>query len=139
MRQLWRSPGFAIAAVLTLAIGIGANLAIFAIIDTVLLRPLAYPEPDRIVQLEKVTPESSSYSASIPLFLAWSRQSDILQSIAAYSVLPVGFNLAQRDHAERVPGLRVSADFSASSASSLSWAATSHRTMIAAVQRMSSS
>jgi hypothetical protein len=55
-RQLRRSPGFAIAAGLTLAIGIGANLAIFAIIDTVLLRPLAYPEPDRIVQLEKVTP-----------------------------------------------------------------------------------
>ena len=111
VRQLWRSPGFAIAAILTLAIGIGANLAIFGIIDTVLLRPLAYPEPDRIVQLEKVTTAASSYSASIPLFLAWSGHNDVLQSIAAYSVLPAGFNLAQRGHAERVPGLRVSADF----------------------------
>jgi putative ABC transport system permease protein len=111
VRQLWRSPGFAITAVLTLAIGIGANLAIFGIIDTVLLRPLAYPEPDRIVQLEKVAPAASSYSASIPLFLVWSRHYDVLQSIAAYSVLPTGFNLAQRDQAERVPGLRVSADF----------------------------
>src|ERR1700733_9157196 len=111
VRQLWRSPGFAITAVLTLAIGIGANLAIFGIIDSVLLRPLAYPEPDRIVQLEKVTPAASSYSASIPLFLVWSGHYDVLQSIAAYSVLPTSFNLAQRDHAERVPGLRVSADF----------------------------
>ena len=111
VRQLWRSPGFAIAAVLTLAIGIGANLAIFGIIDTVVLRPLAYPEPDRIVQLEKITPAASSYSASVPLFLVWSGHNDVLESIAAYSVLPVGFNLAQRGHAERVPGLRVSADF----------------------------
>jgi putative ABC transport system permease protein len=52
VRRLLRSPGFAIAAGLTLAIGIGAKLAIFAIIDTVLLRPLANPDPDRIVQLE---------------------------------------------------------------------------------------
>ena len=111
VRQLWRSPGFAIAAVLTLAIGIGANLAIFGIIDTVVLRPLAYPEPDRIVQLEKITPAASSYSASVPLFLVWSGHNDVLESIAAYSVLPVGFNLAQRGYAERVPGLRVSANF----------------------------
>jgi putative ABC transport system permease protein len=111
LRQLWRSPGFAITTVLILAVGIGANLAIFGIIDTVLLRPLSYPEPDRIVQFEKVAPSASSYSASIPLFLDWNRRHDVLESVAAYSVLPVGLNLAEKDHAERVPGLRVSADF----------------------------
>jgi len=111
LRQLRRSPGFAVTAILTLAVGVGANLAIFGVIDTVLLRPLSYPDSDRIVQLEKVTPSASSYSASVPLFLAWNRHNDVLQSIAAYSVLPIGLNLAQGDRPERVPGLRVSADF----------------------------
>ncbi|HTV16614.1 MAG TPA: ABC transporter permease [Acidobacteriaceae bacterium] len=111
LRQLRRSPGFAVTAILILAVGVGANLAIFNIIDKVLLQPLAYPEPDRIVQFEKVTPSASSYSASVPLFLAWNHPNHGVQSIAAYSVLPVGLNLAQGDHPERVPGLRVSADF----------------------------
>ena len=111
IRQLRKSPGFAITAVLTLAVGIGANTAVFSVMNAVLLRPLAFPHPERIFQMEKVAPEGENYDTSIPLFLEWRNQSRTFQSVAAYLALPVGFNLAEKGHPERVPGLRVSADF----------------------------
>jgi putative ABC transport system permease protein len=111
LRQLCRAPGFAVIAILTLALGIGANTAVFSVADRVLVRPVAYPRPDRIVQFEKTDGAYESYSASIPLFLAWKQRNQAFERIAAYSVLPVGFNLAQQGRPERVTGLRVSADF----------------------------
>jgi putative ABC transport system permease protein len=111
LRQLRKSPGFAAALILTLALGIGPNAAVFSVMNSVLLRPLAYPRPDRIFQFEKGTPQDSTYSASVALFLEWRRENTTLEHIAAYSVLPVGFNLAAEGKPERVPGLRVSADF----------------------------
>jgi putative ABC transport system permease protein len=110
-RQFRRSPGFAAIAILTLALGIGANTAVFSVTSTVLLRPLRYEQPERIFQMEKVTETSQSYSASIPLFLAWRDRNRVFERIAAYSVLPVGFNLAEQGRPERITGLRVSADF----------------------------
>lgn len=110
-RQLRKSPGFAVTAILTLALGIGPNTAVFSVMNGVLLRPLAYPHPERIFQLEQGTATDSSYSASIPLFLKWRRDNNTLQHITAYSVLPKGFNLAGQGKPERVPGLQVSADF----------------------------
>jgi putative ABC transport system permease protein len=111
LRQLRKSPGFAAAVILTLALGIGPNTAVFSVMNSVLLRPLAYPRPDRIFQFEKGTPSDSTYSASVALFLEWRRENTTFEHIAAYSVLPVGFNLAVEGKPERVPGLRVSADF----------------------------
>jgi putative ABC transport system permease protein len=111
LRQLQKSPGFAGTAILTLALGIGPNTAVFSVINGVLLRPLAYPHPERIFQLEKGTATDSSYQASVPLFLKWRRDNNTLKHIAAYSVLPHGFNLAAQGKPERVPGLEVSADF----------------------------
>jgi len=111
LRQLRKSPGFAATAILTLALGIGANTAVFSAMNSVLLRPLAYPHPERIFQIEKGTPSDSTYSASVPLFLKWRDENNVLEHIAAYSGLPVGFNLAEQGRPERVPGLRVSADF----------------------------
>jgi putative ABC transport system permease protein len=111
LRQLRKAPGFAITAVLTLALGIGANTAVFSAMNGVLLRPLDYPHPERIFQIEKGTASDSTYSASVPLFLKWRDQNIALDRIAAYSGLPVGFNLAEQGRPERVPGLRVSADF----------------------------
>ena len=110
-RQLAKSPGFAVTAILTISLGVGASTAIFGVINSVLVRPLSYPHAERIVQTEKVAATGSSYSASIPLFLYWKEHSRTLQHLAAYSVLPVGFNLAERATPERVSGLRVSADF----------------------------
>jgi putative ABC transport system permease protein len=111
LRQLRKSPGFAAAVILTLALGIGPNTAVFSVMNSVLLRPLAYPRPERIVQFEKGTPSDSTYSASVALFLEWRRENTTFEHIAAYSVLPVGFNLAAEGNPERVPGLRVGADF----------------------------
>src|SRR5258707_552878 len=110
-RQLARSPGFAVATILTISLGVGASTAIFGVVNSVLIRPLSYPHAERIVQTEKVTTTGLSYTASIPLFLYWRDHSRTLQHLAAYSVLPVGFNLAERAMPERIPGLRVSADF----------------------------
>ncbi len=110
-RQLARSPRFAAATILTISLGVGASTAIFGVVNSVLVRPLSYPHAERIVQTEKVTTTGVSYTASIPLFLYWRDHSRTLQHLAAYSVLPVGFNLAERSMPERIPGLRVSADF----------------------------
>jgi putative ABC transport system permease protein len=110
-RQLARSPGFAVATILTISLGVGASTAIFGVVNSILIRPLSYPDAERIVQTEKVTATGLSYTASIPLFLYWKDHSRTLQHLAAYSVLPVGFNLAEGAIPERIPGLRVSADF----------------------------
>lgn len=111
LRQLRKSPGYATAVILTLALGIGPNTAVFSVMNSVLLRPLPYPHPEQIVQFEKGTKGDTTYSASAPLFLAWRRESTAFEGVAAYSVLPVGFNLAAQGKPERVPGLRVSAEF----------------------------
>jgi predicted permease len=111
LRRVCKSPGYAITVILTLALGIGPNTAVFSVMNSVLLRPLPYPRPERIFQLEKGTPSDSTYSASVPLFLAWHRDNKAFNHLAAYSILPVGFNLAVDGKPERVLGLRVSADF----------------------------
>ncbi|MBA3830551.1 MAG: ABC transporter permease [Chthoniobacterales bacterium] len=82
LRQLRKSPGFTFVAVLTLALGIGANTAIFSVINAVLLRPLPYPEANRIVTLSEATPQQPEISVSWPNYLDWKTESTVFQSLA---------------------------------------------------------
>src|SRR5205823_14549767 len=104
MRMLRRSPGFTIAAIAALAVGIGANTAIFSVINTVLLQPLAYPEPDRLVQLELSSPQGNGNVTSIPKFNVWREQTQAFQDVAAYDFGGPGVNLTGGDRPEQLKG-----------------------------------
>jgi predicted permease len=101
-----KSPGFIIAAVSALALGIGANTAIFSVVDTVLLKPLTYPDADRIVELELTGPDGEDAVASIPKFQVWQQQTSVFKEVAAYDFAGPGFNITG-DRAEQVHGLHV--------------------------------
>jgi len=83
LRMLRKSPGFTAVAVLTLALGIGANTAIFSFVDAVLLKPLPYPQPERIVSLWEKAPEFAYNSISTLNFLDWERQNRSFQFLSA--------------------------------------------------------
>ena len=124
LRVLRKSPGFTAVAILTLALGIGANTAIFTVVNAVLLRPLPYPEPDRIVQLMLKNPQFEAGGLTwIPMFMVWREQRQMLQDFAFYESegpmtfeaafflrLP-GINLTGGDRPERLRGIHVSADY----------------------------
>jgi putative ABC transport system permease protein len=109
-RVLIKSPGFTIVAVLALALGIGANTAIFSVIDRVLLAPLPFPDSERIMRIERKFPGGSGSSVSIPKFMAW-RKSHAFQAMAAYDFGSVSLNLGTGDHPNPVNGMHVTADF----------------------------
>ena len=85
LRMLVKNPGFAAVAVLTLALGIGANTAIFSVVDAVLLRPLPFPQPERIFGVHQFMPEKGipKSGASYPNFLDWTRQNKSFEKLAA--------------------------------------------------------
>ena len=110
-RILRHSPGFAATAIAALALGIGANTAIFTVVNTVLLQPLAYPQPDRLVQLELSSPEGNGNVTSIPKYMVWREQTQVLQDVAAYDEGGPGVNLTGGDRPEQLKGVHVSASF----------------------------
>jgi putative ABC transport system permease protein len=83
MRQLLRSPGFTAVAIITLALGIGANTAIFSFVDAVLLKPLPYPHPERIVSVWEKPPGGDRNGISTLNFLDWKRQNHCFQFLSA--------------------------------------------------------
>src|SRR5262245_32248923 len=85
-RMLIKSPGFTLIAIITLALGIGANTAIFSVVDAVLLRPLHFIEPDSLVQLFYENPGANSFRGTIsrPNFEDCRHQSRLIESLAAY-------------------------------------------------------
>jgi predicted permease len=108
-RQLRKSPGFTAVALLTLALGIGACTAIFSLVDAVLLRPLPYPEADRVMLVQQQFKGTQNIPFSWPNF--WDVQRDN-RSFAALSVVSRGeFTLSGRGAAEKIRGALVSADF----------------------------
>ncbi|HEY6291531.1 MAG TPA: ABC transporter permease [Terriglobia bacterium] len=109
LRMLRRNPGFAAVAVITLALGIGANTAIFSVVDGVLLDPLPYTQPERLVALYTRTAEFDQSSISYPNFLDWVRDNRSFSALAAYRA--DDFSLTGMGEPERVPVDMVSASF----------------------------
>ena len=102
-----KSPGFTIAAISALALGIGANTAIFTVVNAVLLKPLGYPDADRMVQILLTSPQGSGPGASIPKFQEWQKQTSIFKDVAAYDFAGPGFNITG-DRPELIHGIHVS-------------------------------
>jgi predicted permease len=109
IRILARNPGFTVIAALTLALGIGANTAIFSIVNGVLLNPLPYPHPQELTVLFERTASFEKSSISYPNFLDWQRTNSAFASMAAYR--HKDFNITGSGEPERVRGGMVSAEF----------------------------
>ena len=108
IRQLLKAPGFTAVAVLTLALGIGATTAIFSVVNGVMLRPLPYPESDRLVRVMEIVPQYGRFSVAPANFLDWRQQNTVFERMATY----VGGNdtLLGSDGPERVTRTSVSWD-----------------------------
>ena len=110
IRVLVKSPAFTLVAVLTLAFGIGANTAIFTVVYGVLLRPLPFPQPERIVQLaETFRTDSDEMDLSWNELQHLREYGQLFENIAGYT--DVGFNLATGNEAEHVRGVPASAEY----------------------------
>lgn len=110
-RSLLKHPGFTAVAVVTLALGIGANSAMFSTVNSVLLKPLSYPDADRIVVLEGINPAKgiTQSNLSIPDFSDWQSQNQVFDQLAGFVF--GGSLLTSGDETERVRGTGVTTDF----------------------------
>lgn len=111
LRLLWRAPGVTAAVVLVLALGIGANSAIFSVVNSLLLRPLPFRDPDSLVQVMNYERSSGQDRpvVSAQMYMDWKTQTTSFTDLAAFSFLY--FNLTGDGKAERLQGLRVSASY----------------------------
>jgi putative ABC transport system permease protein len=109
LRQLRKSPGFTAVAVLTLALGIGANTAVFSVVYSALLQPLPYRDAWRLMVLKETTPRVGVVSVSYPNFLDWRAQNHTFSEMAVLE--EVGFNLSGVTEPESVSGLAASPNF----------------------------
>jgi len=109
-RVLIKSPGFTVVAILALALGIGANTAIFSVLDQVMLRPLPFPDSERIMSVHRHFPNGDGRSVSIPKFVAW-REVKAFESMAAYDFGGITLNLGNGDRPDPVTAVHVTSGF----------------------------
>src|ERR1043166_8980615 len=108
LRMLAKSPAFTFVAVVTLGLAIGANTAIFSVVNAVLLRPLPYPQSEQLVRVFGTQPTLPEAPSSPANFLEWQTENQVFTHVATY--VGQGFNLTGTDKPERVIGARVSGD-----------------------------
>src|SRR5579872_5072956 len=106
IQLFFQNPSFTIPAVTVLALGIGANTAIFSVVNTVLLKPLSYPNADRMVDFLARTSGLADNLHSIPEFHFFQRQTNLFKEVVAYDNAGPGFNLTD-GHPEQVHGIHV--------------------------------
>jgi macrolide transport system ATP-binding/permease protein len=109
LRQFRRNPGFAATAIVILALGMGASVAIFAFVDAALLKPLPYAEPGRLVSVRERGANFSGGPLSYPDYVDWKRTNTVFSSMAAY--VGTGYDLSTPSGTEPAPGARVWAEF----------------------------
>src|SRR6185436_19010070 len=109
VRMMAKRPGFTVIAALTLALGIGANTAIFSAVNAVLLKPLPFPESEQLVDLSETYKPDGYGSVSVPTLEDWKNQNTVFTGIAAYS--STSFNLEGGETPLRIPGLNVGANY----------------------------
>jgi putative ABC transport system permease protein len=110
LRMLIANPAFTVTAIAALALGIGANTAIFTVVNAVLLKPLNYPDPGRIVQFLNTSPEGSGPGASPTNFNTWKSLTGVFEDVTAYDFGGPGFNLTG-PVPEQIHGIHVSRDY----------------------------
>src|SRR5947208_12649853 len=108
-RTFIKAPAFALAAVAALTLGIGANTAIFSVVNAVLLKPVAAPDPDRIVFFMNTSPQGSGPAASPAKFVHWRSQSDVVEDVSAFATNVI--NYTSGGFPEQLRAGVVSADF----------------------------
>jgi predicted permease len=111
LRMLRKHPTFTAVSVITLALGIGANTAIFSVVSAVLLRPLSYPEPERLMQIGRSYSGNEVYPASEPKFMFWRDNNHSFEAMAATQGFGSGVNASGGSEPEYVEGIRVSSEF----------------------------
>jgi predicted permease len=110
-RSLRKTPGFTIIAILVIAVGIGVNTAVFSVINTVLLKPLTYPNPQELVMLLNTSPRGSGPGANVPNFALYRQQTSIFSQVAASDFGGAGLNLTGGDHPLQVQGVHVTQQY----------------------------
>src|SRR5262249_21387707 len=111
LRMLLKKPGFTSIAVLTLALGIGANTAIFSVVNAVLLQPLPYANADELVEINRTPGGEARWSFSPPAYLDLKRRNTVFTDIAAFSLKGWPANLTGWGEPERLQGYQVSVNF----------------------------